>query len=203
MIVIGLTGSIGMGKSTTAQMFRELCISVHDSDKAVHNFYNNEGASSVEALFPGVLVRGKVDRQKLSSIVLADNGKMGQLEALVHPWVGLDRLRFILRCESAGESVAVLDIPLLFETGGEKAVDIVVVVSATGDVQRARVLGRPGMTQADFETILQKQVPDFEKRRRAHFVIETSFGFEAARGQVSALCNSLASIVRIDDRKNA
>jgi dephospho-CoA kinase len=185
MIVLGLTGSIGMGKSTTAKMFAEAGVPVHDSDEAVHRLYAGKAAPLIEAEFPGVVVDGVVDRKRLAEIVLKDREAIKRLEAIVHPLVRADADAFLARHHEAGAKLAMLDIPLLFETGGRDRVDRVVVVTAPGEVQRERVLARPGMTVEKFEAILARQVPDAEKRAMADYVINTGQGMEAARRQVA------------------
>jgi dephospho-CoA kinase len=193
MKIIGLTGSIGMGKSATAQMFREEGVRVYDADAAVHAIYEKGGAAvePVGAAFPGVVIDGAIDRERLSKAVLNDAEALKKLESIVHPLVGAAQLDFLMAAREAGADLVVLDIPLLFEKGGDKRVDIVVVVSAPADVQRARVLDRPGMTPEKFEAILAKQTPDAEKRARAHHVIDTGHGFEHARAQVRAVLDVL------------
>ena len=188
MFILGLTGSIGMGKSTTAGFFRAAGVPVHDSDAVVHRLYEGEAVAAIEAAFPGTTAGGKVDRNKLAARVLGDAAALQRLEALVHP--------LVQEAEAAatGEKIAVLDIPLLFETGGDRRVDAVVVVSAPPDVQRARVLERPGMTIEKLESILSKQMPDAEKRRRADFVVDSSQGFESARAQVRAILDAVAKM---------
>jgi dephospho-CoA kinase len=187
MIVLGLTGSIGMGKSTTAKMFAEAGVPVHDSDEAVHRLYAGKAAPLIEAEFPGVVVDGVVDRKRLAEIVLKDREAIKRLEAIVHPLVRADADAFLARHHEAGAKLAMLDIPLLFETGGRDRVDRVVVVTAPGEVQRERVLARPGMTVEKFEAILARQVPDAQKRAMADYVIDTGRGMEAARHQVAAV----------------
>jgi dephospho-CoA kinase len=189
VILLGLTGSIGMGKSTTAQLFRGEGIPVHDSDAAVHDIYDVGGAAVpvVGAAFPGVVAEGRIDRQKLAAQVLGEPEALQRLERIVHPLVAEHRLLFLERAKSEGADVAVLDVPLLYETGGEALVDAVVVVSAPAEVQRERVLARPGMTQQKLDAILARQVPDAEKRARADYVIDTSQGIEPARQQVRAI----------------
>ncbi len=194
MIVLGLTGSIGMGKSTTAAMFRELGVPVHDSDAAVHALYAGRAAPLVEAAFPGVVRDGAVDRAALSARVIGHPDEMKRLEAIVHPLVRAEEMIFRTRAATARAPVAVLDIPLLFETGGERRVDAVVVVTAPPDVQRARVLARPGMTEERFAAILARQTPDAEKRRRAHFVVDTSQGLASAKRQVADILRALAGV---------
>lgn len=192
MIVLGLTGSIGMGKSTTAAMFRAAGVKVHDSDAAVHDLYAGAGAALIEAAFPGVVRDGRVDRAILSTRVMSDPVAMKRLEAIVHPYVGEDRNTFLKKAQAEGDRIVVLDIPLLFEIGGERDVDAVVVVTAPPDTQRARVLARPGMTQDKLERILDKQVPDSDKRRRAHFLIHTDRGLESARRQTEAVLRAVS-----------
>jgi dephospho-CoA kinase len=187
MIVVGLTGSIGMGKTTTSAFFKEAGVPVHDSDAAVHELYAGPGAGLVEAEFPGVTVDGKVDRAALAGRVLNNSAALARLEAVVHPFVGEARRTFLRSCRRANRRIAVLDIPLLFEIGGAREVDIVVVASAAPDIQRARVLARPGMTETKFEQILSRQTPDAEKRRQAHFVVDTGKGLEFARRRVEAI----------------
>ena len=192
MWILGLTGSIGMGKSATAAMFRALGVPVHDADAAVHKLYAGAAVAPVEAAFPGVAKDGVIDRPALSARVLEDREAMKRLEAIVHPLVRAEETKFLDAARRAGARLAVLDIPLLFETGAVGRVDAVAVVSAPLAVQRARVLDRPGMTPARFEAILAKQMPDAEKRSRAHFVIDTGRGFEAARRQVAGVVRALA-----------
>ncbi len=181
MIVIGLTGSIGMGKSTTTGFFLEAGVPVHDSDAAVHNLYSGSGAALVEAAFPGVLQNGIVDRSLLSSRVLNDPRALKTLESIVHPFIGKARQEFLTAAQAEGKMLVVLDIPLMFEIGMGVEVDIIVVVTAPENVQRARVLARPGMTNEKFEKILARQIQDATKRRHAHFLIDTSKGLDAAR----------------------
>lgn len=193
MLILGLTGSIGMGKSTTAAMFEAEGVPVYDSDAAVHALYAAGGAAvaPVEAAFPGVLTDGAIDRAKLSAKVVGNSEAMAKLEAIVHPLVGADRIGFFQKAQAEGRDIVVLDVPLLFETGGEKSVHKVVVVSAPPEVQRARVLARPEMTPEKFEAILARQLPDAEKRARADFVIDTGQGVEHARQQVRDLLTLL------------
>jgi dephospho-CoA kinase len=194
MFILGLTGSLGMGKSTTARFFAEEGVPVHDADAVVHRLYEGEAAAAIEAAFPGTIVGGKVDRTKLAARVLGDGAALARLEAIVHPLVQDAERRLIAEARSRGEEVAVLDIPLLFESGADRRVDAVVVVSAPPDVQRARVLERPGMTVEKLETILARQMPDAEKRARADFVVDTSQGFDAARAQVRAILAAVATM---------
>lgn len=193
MLILGLTGSIGMGKSTTSKMFQDEGVPVYDSDAAVHALYAAGGAAvaPVEAAFPGVVVDGAIDRAKLSAAVVGKSEALAKLEAIVHPLVGAHRIGFFEDSQAKGCDIVVLDIPLLFETGGHKKVDKVVVVSAPADVQRERVLARPDMTVEKFEAILARQTPDAEKRARADFVIDTGQGLDHARAQVRDLLTLL------------
>jgi dephospho-CoA kinase len=194
MLVLGLTGSLGMGKSTTTKFFAEQGVPVHDADAAVHRLYEGEAAPLIEMAFPGTTAGGKVDRDKLAQKVLNDAAAIEKLETIVHPLVRSAEERFLAEEERKGAAVAVLDIPLLFETGGEKRCDAIVVVSAPAAVQRARVFARPGMTEQKFAAILAKQMPDAEKRRRADFVVDTSKGFDAARTQVRDILVRIATM---------
>ena len=193
MIVLGLTGSIGMGKSTTAAMFAEEGVPVWDADAAVHRLYGPDGAGTraIEQLLPSAIGADGVDRARLREAMLAEPSLLTRVEAAVHPLVALDREAFLARAEASGASVAVCDIPLLFETGAERWLDRVAVVSAPSEVQRQRVLERPGMTEAALDTILARQVPDREKRQRADFVIETGQGLEWARAAVRDILTRL------------
>lgn len=192
MLVLGLTGSIGMGKSTTSGFFRAAGIPVHDADAVVHRLYRGEAAPLIEAAFPGVVVDGIVDRAKLGAAVLGKPEALRQLEAIVHPLVQQAKQGFLARCRTDGRSLVVLDIPLLLETEGQAQVDAVIVTSAPAETQRARVLARPGMTPDKLDAILARQMPDAEKRRRAHMVIDTGLGFDAARRQVEAIIRAFA-----------
>lgn len=196
MFVLGLTGSIGMGKSTTAQFFAEAGVPVHDADAAVHRLYEGAAVPAIEAAFPGTSENGKVDRDKLGRRVLGDVAALTELEAIVHPLVRAAEATFLADAEAAGTEVAVLDIPLLLETGGDARVDAVVVVSAPADVQRARAVERPGMTESKLQAILAKQMSDDEKRLRADFVVDTSKGFDSARAQVLAILRAVATMPR-------
>ena len=189
MILLGLTGSIGMGKSTTTALFAEQGALVWNADDAVHTLYAPGGAAvaPIEAAFPGVVVDGGVDRGRLAEALGRDDAAFRRLEAIVHPLVAAGRLTDLDAARAAGVRLAILDIPLLFETGGDRAVDAVVVVSADAATQRRRVLARPGMTEARFEAILARQMPDAEKRRRADFVVDTGRGLEAARTRVAEI----------------
>ncbi|MEE2867775.1 MAG: dephospho-CoA kinase [Pseudomonadota bacterium] len=193
MIRIGLTGSIGMGKSTTAKMFAAEGVPVHDADATVHALYSGRAAPLIEAAFPGTVSDGKVDRTLLSPHVLGKPEAMKKLEVIVHPLVREEEQLFLQRARADHRRIVLLDIPLLFETGGEARVDVVVVVTADAEVQRDRVLSRPGMSEDRFEAILAKQMPDAEKRRRAHFLVDTGRGMEAAKRQVRAILKALAA----------
>jgi dephospho-CoA kinase len=197
MFVLGLTGSIAMGKTTTAQLFAEAGVPVHDADATVHRLYESEAAAAVEAAFPGTTRDGKVDRMLLGRRVVGDPEKLRRLEAIVHPLVRAAEERFLENARKTGAKIAVLDIPLLFETDGDKRVDAVVVVSAPPDVQRARALER-GLAAAQFDALLARQLPDSEKRARADFVIDTSHGIESARARVHEI---LAAVARMPRRR--
>lgn len=195
MILLGLTGSIGMGKSTTSRMFADEGALVWDADAAVHRLYARGGAA-VEPLgvaFPGVVVDGAVDRTRLAEVLGRDETAFKRLEAIVHPLVAQDRAQDLAAARAEGVRLAVLDIPLLFETGGDAFVDAVVVVTADPEVQAARVLARPGMTRDRFEAILARQTPDAEKRRRADFLVDTGRGLDAARDQVRQIVETVLS----------
>jgi dephospho-CoA kinase len=194
MFILGLTGSIGMGKSTTAKFFREAGVPVHDSDAVVHRLYAGEAVAPVEEAFPGTVVHGKVDRAKLSDKLIGNPEAIKRLEAIVHPLVRAVSVRFMQEQAARGARAIVLDIPLLFETGGEKNVDAVVVVSAPPDVQRARVLSRPGITAARLDALLARQMPDAQKRARAHFVVDSSRSFDSARAQVHGILRAVAGL---------
>ncbi|MGB8485148.1 MAG: dephospho-CoA kinase, partial [Xanthobacteraceae bacterium] len=174
MLVLGLTGSIGMGKSTTARFFAEEGVPVLDADAVVHALYDGEAVAAIEAAFPGTSKDGRIDREELSRRVVGDPAALKRLESIVHPLVRAAQARFLADAERSGAPVAVLDVPLLFETGGDQRVDAVVVVSAPADVHRARTLDRAGMTAEKFDALMQKQMPDAEKRRRADFIVDTS-----------------------------
>jgi dephospho-CoA kinase len=193
MFVIGLTGSIAMGKTTTARLFAEAGVAVHDADATVHKLYEGVAAGAIEAAFPGSTRDGKVDRALLGQQVVGNPPALQKLEAIVHPMVREAETRFLAEAEAAGAKVAVLDIPLLYETGGERRVDAVVVVSAPADVQRARVLER-GLSPERLEALLARQMPDAEKRRRADFVVDSSKGIEHARAQVQSILAAIANM---------
>jgi dephospho-CoA kinase len=192
MFILGLTGSLGMGKSTTAKFFAEEGVPVHDADAAVHRLYAGEAAPLIEQAFPGTTVDGKVDREKLGKAVLGNEAAIRKLEQIIHPLVRTDEQRFLREAEQSGAKVAVLDIPLLFETGGDKRCDAVVVVSAPADMQHARAFERPGMTEAKFQALLAKQTPDAEKRAQADFVVDSGKGFDVARAQVREILARVA-----------
>jgi dephospho-CoA kinase len=194
MFILGLTGSIGMGKTVTAQLFAEAGVPVHDADAAVHRLYEDAAVAAIEAAFPGTTAAGKVDRAELAARVLDDEAAIKRLEAIVHPLVRESETRFLAAAAAQGARLVVLDIPLLFETGGEARVDAVVVVSAPAEVQRARVLARPGMTPAKLDAILAKQVPDSDKRERAHFVVDSARGVDSARAQVRGILRAMAAL---------
>jgi dephospho-CoA kinase len=193
MFVIGLTGSIGMGKSTTAKFFAEEGVPVHDSDAVVHRLYEGEAAPAIEAVFPGTTASGKVDRDRLSAHLVAHPGDFKKLEALVHPLVRAAEQRFLAEAERRGDKVVVLDIPLLYETTGEARCDAVVVVSASAETQRARMKER-GMSDARFEAIIARQVPDAVKRERADFVVDSGQGLDHARAQVREILRAVATL---------
>jgi dephospho-CoA kinase len=193
MFILGLTGSVGMGKSTTAKFFAEEGVPVHDADAAVHRLYEAEAVAPIEAAFPGTTANGKVDRDKLAASVVGNVEALKRLEAIVHPLVRAAAQKFLADAEASGAKVAVLDIPLLYETGGDSRCDAVVVVTAPEDVQRARVLAR-GTSEERLNGILARQMPDAEKRRRADFVVDTSVGFEGARAQVRDILARVANM---------
>ena len=190
--ILGLTGSIGMGKSTTSGLFRERGIPVHDADASVHELYRGRAAGPIAEAFPGVVVNGVVDRPSLSAAVLGKPHALRRLEAIIHPLVRAEEEAFLRRCLSAGAGLAVLDVPLLLETGAERRCDAVLVVTAPAAIQRQRVLARLEMTEAKLAAILARQMPDAEKRRHAHFIVDTSRGVLAARRQVGSILNVLA-----------
>jgi dephospho-CoA kinase len=198
MLILGLTGSIGMGKSTTAKLFAEAGVPVYDADAAVHQIYQGEAAPAIEAAFPGTTVDGKVDRARLSAQVVHDPAAMKQLEQIVHPMLGASRQKFFEDAQAAGAPVVVVDVPLLFETGGEKRVDAVVVVTTTPEIQRERVLARGTMDDAKLDAILARQLPDAEKRKRADFVVDTSHGLDPVRERIRDI---LAEVVKMPRRR--
>lgn len=190
--ILGLTGSIGMGKSATAALFRQLGIPVHDADASVHALYQGAAVPFIAAAFPGTVDEGVVNRAALGRVVLGDPARLAELEAIVHPLVRAEEERFLARAAATGTALAVVDIPLLFETAGERRCDAVLVVTAPSAIQRSRVLARPGMTEEKLAAILAKQMPDREKRSRAHFLVETGRGLAAAERQVGAIVRALA-----------
>lgn len=192
MIVLGLTGSIGMGKTTAATMFAEAGVPVYSADDAVHALYSGRAAPLIEAAFPGTVENGTVDRQKLSAAVIGKPEALKKLEAIVHPLVREEEEAFRRKAAQSGVAIALIDIPLLFETGAEKRVDRIVVVSAPAEVQRARVLARPGMTEEKLDAILARQTPDAEKRARADFIIDTSGSFDDLRRQIAEIIAKLS-----------
>jgi dephospho-CoA kinase len=185
-----------MGKSTTAKLFAEAGVPVYDADAAVHKIYEGEAAPAIEAAFPGTTVDGKVDRNKLSARVVHDPAAMKQLEQIVHPMLGASRQKFLDDAERSGAPVAVVDVPLLFETGGEKRVDAVVVVTTSLELQRERILTRDNMTGEKLDAILARQLPDAEKRKRADFVVDTSHGLEPVRAQIRDILREVAKMPR-------
>jgi dephospho-CoA kinase len=198
MIVLGLTGSIGMGKSTTAKLFAEAGVPVYDADATVHKVYEGEAAPIIEAAFPGTTANGKVNRARLSAKVVHDPAAIKRLEQIVHPMLRAYHQAFLDDAERSGAPVAVVDVPLLFETGGETRVDAVVVVTTTPETQRARILARGTMTSEALEAIMARQMPDAEKRRRADFVVDTSHGLDPVRARISDI---LAQAVKMPRRR--
>jgi dephospho-CoA kinase len=194
MIILGLTGSIGMGKSTTAKLFAEAGVPVYDADATVHRLYEGEAVPFIEAAFPGTTVDGKVDRTRLSARVVHDPAAIKQLEQVVHPLLGASRQKFIEEAEQSGALVAVVDVPLLYETGGEKRVDAVVVVTTSPEIQRERILARDNMTREKLDAILTRQLPDAEKRKRADFVVDTSHGLDPVRAQIRDILKQAAKM---------
>ena len=198
MLILGLTGSIGMGKSTTAKLFAEAGVPVYDADAAVHEIYEGEAAPAIEAAFPGTTVDGRVDRARLSAQVVHNPAAMKQLEQIVHPMLGASRQKFFEDAKAAGAPVVVVDVPLLFETGGEKRVDAVVVVTTTPEAQRERVRARGTMDDAKLDAILARQLPDAEKRNRADFIVDTSHGLEPVRERIRDI---LAEVAKMPQRR--
>lgn len=199
MFVLGLTGSLGMGKSTTARFFSDAGVPVYDADAAVHQLYEGEAAAAIEAAFPGTTGAGKVDRGRLAARVTGDPATLARLEAIVHPLVRQVEMDFLTQAERQGHAVALLDIPLLLETGGDKRVDAIVVVTAPAELQRQRVLGRPGMTEEKLDALLARQIADPEKRQRADFIVDSSQGFDAARAQVQEILRAVATMPKRRD----
>lgn len=198
MFILGLTGSIGMGKTATAKMFADEGVPVQDADAAVHALYEGKATAPIEAAFPGTTANGKVDRVKLGAMVIGKPEAMARLEKIVHPLVAQERDEFLSGAEKSGADVVILDIPLLFETGSDRNCDAVVVVSAPAEMQRERVLARPGMTEERFGAILAKQMPDADKRSRADFIVDTSRGFDAARDQVREILAQVRKMANQD-----
>jgi dephospho-CoA kinase len=198
MMILGLTGSIGMGKSTTAKLFAEAGVPVYDADAIVHRIYEGEAVPAIEAAFPGTTSDGKVDRVKLSAKVVHDPAAIQRLEQIVHPMLRSYHQKFLQDAEQAGAPVVVMDVPLLFETGGEKRVDAVVVVTTAPEVQRERILARGTMTAETLDAILARQTPDAEKRRRADFVVDTSHGLDPVRVRIRDI---LAEVVKMPQRR--
>jgi dephospho-CoA kinase len=199
MIILGLTGSIGMGKSTTAKLFAEAGVPVYDADATVHMLYEGDAVPVIEAAFPGTTAEGKVDRARLSARVVHDPAAIKQLEQIVHPMLGASRQKFLHEAEQSGAPVVVVDVPLLFETGGEKRVDAVVVVTTTPEIQRQRVLARDNMTGEMLDAILARQLPDAEKRKRADFVVDTSHGLDPVRARIRDI---LSEAVKLPQRRS-
>jgi dephospho-CoA kinase len=199
MKILGLTGSIGMGKSTTAKLFAEAGVPVYDADATVHRVYQGEAAPAIEAAFPGTTSDGKVDRARLSAKVVHDPAAIRRLEQIVHPMLRSYHQKFLEDAEQAGAPVVVMDVPLLFETGGEKRVDAVVVVTTAPEVQRERILARGTMTAETLDAILARQTPDAEKRRRADFVVDTSHGLDPVRARIRDI---LAEVVKMPQRRS-
>ena len=198
MLILGLTGSIGMGKSSTAKLFAEAGVPVYDADATVHQLYEGEAAPAIEAAFPGTTAGGRVDRKKLSARVVHDPAAIRQLEQIVHPMLGASRQKFFDDAERSGAPVVVVDVPLLFETGGEKRVDAVVVVTTSPENQRERILARGTMTGEALDALLARQMPDAEKRKRADLVVDTSHGLDPVRAQIKDI---LAEVVKMPRRR--
>jgi dephospho-CoA kinase len=196
MRVLGLTGSIGMGKSTTAKLFAEAGVPVYDADATVHQVYEGEAVGPIEAAFPGTTANGKVDRAKLSAKVVHDSAAMKRLEEIVHPMLRAYHQKFLDDAETSGAPVAVVDVPLLFETGGDKRVDAVVVVTTSPEVQRERILARGTMSQEALDAILARQMPDAEKRKRADFLVDTSHGLDPVRQRIRDILDQAAKMPR-------
>jgi dephospho-CoA kinase len=192
--VLCLTGSLGMGKSTAAKFFADAGVPVHDSDAVVHALYAGEAVPLIERAFPGSTTGGRIDRTKLAAMVLHDDAALARLEALVHPLVSASRDKFLAEAQARGATVVLLDVPLLFETGGHRGCDAVVVVSAPSEIQRQRAFERPGMTDAKLAALLEKQMPDAEKRSRADFILDSSQGFDHTRAQVRDILDRIAKM---------
>ena len=196
MLILGLTGSIGMGKSTTAKLFTEAGVPVYDADATVHRIYEGEAAPAIEAAFPGTTVNGRVDRARLSERVMHDPAAIRRLEQIVHPMLRSHHQKFLEEAEKSGAPVAVMDIPLLYETGGETRVDAVVVVTTSPEVQRERILARENMTGEKLDAILARQLPDAEKRKRADFVVDTSHGLDPVRSRIRDILGQVVKMPR-------
>ena len=194
MLVLGLTGSLGMGKSTCAQMFAEMGVAIFDADATVHRLYRGPAVPLVEAAFPGTVVDGAIDRSKLAAKVFGHPAAIAKLEGIVHPLVHDAENEFRKRAANSGRRVVLLDIPLLFEVGGEDRVDVVILVSTTPEIQKVRAFKRAGMTEERFAAILAKQMPDDEKRRRAHFIVDTCGPFAETRRQVADVMRAVAGM---------
>jgi len=194
--VLCLTGSLGMGKSTTARFFAEAGVPVHDSDAAVHALYEGEAVPLIEGAFPGSTGGGKVDRERLAAMVVNDKAALARLESIVHPLVSASRQKFLDEAQARGARVVLYDIPLLFETGAECLCDAIVVVSAPAEIQRRRAFKRPGMTEEKFAALVGKQVPDPEKRRRADFIVDSSQDLDHARAQVHDILRAIPKMPR-------
>jgi dephospho-CoA kinase len=196
MLILGLTGSIGMGKSTTAKLFTEAGVPVYDADATVHRIYEGEAAPAIEAAFPGTTVNGKVDRARLSERVMHDPAAIRRLEQIVHPMLRSHHQKFLEEAEKSGAPVAVIDVPLLYETGGETRVDAVVVATTSPEVQRERILARENMTGEKLDAILARQLPDAEKRKRADFVVDTSHGLDPVRSRIRDILDQVVKMPR-------
>ena len=191
MLVIGLTGGIGMGKSAAAERFASHGIPVFNADLCVHQLYEGEAVAAIEAAFPGVARGGKIDRKLLSEKIAGSPQRLRQLEAIVHPMVVAAEIDFLIEQENKGEKLAVLEIPLLFETGAEKRIDVTVVLSAPAELQRERVLARPGMSVDKLEHLLARQLPDAERRARADYVVDSGESLEDMHRALDKLIESL------------
>lgn len=196
MFVLGLTGSIGMGKSTTAKLFADVGVPVHDADATVHALYRGVAVPLIEEAFPGTTAGGMVDRDRLAQQVVGDPSAMKRLETIIHPLVRAAEKKFLNAAEATNAPLVVLDIPLLFETGGDQRVDAVMVVTAPPEVQRARILAREGMTSERLDALLARQMPDEEKRRRADFVVDTSHGLDPVREAIRDIRAKIAKMPR-------
>ena len=193
MKLLGLTGSIGMGKTTTARIFRHAGVAVHDADKIVRRLYSREAVIPIGKIFPTVIQKGYVDRQMLANILLKDQSALAKVERIIHPMVEQDRARFMDTCRHTGAKLVVIDIPLLFETRFDSAVDAILTVTAPYSVQRERVLARPGMTEEKLSVMLSRQRPDAAKRTSSHYVIDTSLGFNWVKAEVRSLLRTLSA----------